>query len=86
VLALFGEGNSLSLYIDPAWHAFVHESDREYIESLLKDFAERINMDPEALFQQLCSLNVGPLVAVDVGTDLAEFPALLKLWSRFVRL
>lgn len=59
------------------------EEDRKYIEELIPDLLDRAAVEPEAVFNQLNELSVGPLVArdVEVGDYSAEtlrqhFPAL----------
>ena len=39
-----------------------------YMTDLLEDFHERAKQDPAALFRQLSSLSIGPLVTHKVGT------------------
>jgi hypothetical protein len=41
---------------------------------------------PAALFKQLSSLGVGPLVTQEVGSNISNHPLLLILCSRFVKL
>ena len=62
----------------------VQIEDIAYIDSLLRDFIERARLNPVDLFQQLCSLAVGPLVALEVGSQLVAYPRLWELSSRFV--
>jgi hypothetical protein len=69
----------LELFINPKWPEFVHEEDRKYIESLLKDLVERAQPEPEMLFKQLCSLGVGPIVTVEVRAGLFDASSRLSL-------
>jgi hypothetical protein len=57
-----------------------------YLDSLLKDFVERAKLDSPALFKQLSSLGVGPLVTQEVGSNISDHPILSELCSRFVQL
>jgi hypothetical protein len=67
----------LKLLVDPEWREFVLEEDQEYVEALLKDITGRAKRDAETLFIQLCSLGVGPIVAIQVGRSLDPPSALL---------
>jgi hypothetical protein len=75
----------LTLYVDPKWREFVKETDRDYIEDLLKDFPERARQDPEALFKHLCSLGVGPLVTLYTGT-ISDASQHQQLTQHFIQL
>jgi len=66
----------LRFLVHPELHMVVADNELSYLESLLKDFLERANQQDAALFKQLSSLEVGPLVTHKVGTDLKEHPAL----------
>ena len=76
----------LRFLVDPGWRAVVQEEDREYLESLLGDLLERAKEQPETLFKQLSSLEVGPLVTEEAGEQISDHPRLLELSSRFVQL
>ncbi len=76
----------LELFVDPGWPAFVSEDDRHYIEALFKDLAERAIQDAETLFEQLCSLEVGPLVARQVGRGTSETSSALSMIEQMVQL
>jgi hypothetical protein len=80
-----GEGN-LRFLIPPDLSKLVTGKDFLYLDSLLKDFVERAKLDSRALFKQLSSLGVGPLVTQEVGSNISDHPALLKLCSGFVQL
>jgi hypothetical protein len=73
----------LCFSVSPELGQIVRGEGLAYIESLLKDFVERAKTCPAELFQQLCSLAVGPLVTVEVGTRLSEYPRLKELSSQF---
>jgi hypothetical protein len=79
------EGN-LHFLIHPEMATIVQEGDMAYIESLLIDFHERAKLHPAALFKQLSSLAVGPLITREVGSKLAEHPSLLEISRFFVQL
>jgi hypothetical protein len=76
----------LRFLIDPGWRSVVRVPDVEYIASLLRDFLERAKEHPAALFEQLSSLAVGPVVTQEIGEQISDHPILLELSSRFVRL
>jgi len=76
----------LELFVHPSWHEFVAEDDRGYMEALFKDFIERTIHDPEMLFEQLCSLETGPLVVIRVGSDASETPFALPMIEGLVKL
>jgi hypothetical protein len=77
---------SLSFLIDPGWRSVFCARDLDYVGSLLHDFLGRPKEQPAALFEQLCSLGVGPLVAHETGEQISDHPALAELSSRFVPL
>jgi hypothetical protein len=76
----------LRFLVDPYWSTVVGFVDVEYIESLLRDFVERAMERPSALFKQLSSLAVGPLVTQETGEQISDHRALFELSSRFVQL
>lgn len=87
VLLVLKDGDgSLRFLIHPELRAIVTENDLPYIQSLLQDFHERAKLHPEALFKQLSSLGVGPLVTHAAGPSISEHPALLEMYSSFVQL
>ena len=86
LLVLEGGEGSLRFLIHPELSAVVKENDLPYIQSLLQDFQERAKLNPEALFKQLSSLGVGPLVTHKAGPSVSEYPPLLEMCSRFVQL
>jgi hypothetical protein len=77
---------SLQFLVDPGWRSIVCERDLEYIGSLLHDFLGRSKEQPAALFEQLSSLDVGPLVTQETGVRISDHPAIAELTSRFVAL
>ena len=74
----------LRIYIRPDWQAIILPSDQEYITSLLSDFEIRISTDPDALFEQLSSLAVGPLITYDCESDPTRHSRILEMASQFV--
>ena|ERR1700722_6607612 len=77
---------SLHFLVDPGWRSVVCARDLEYIGSLLHDFLGRAKEQPAALFEQLSSLTVGPLVTQETGERISDHSALVQLSSRFVPL
>jgi hypothetical protein len=80
------ENDALQFLVHPQWSSVVAEDDRGYIHSLLEDFIARAATDPDALFQQLCSLAVGPLTTHQIGAGLGSHPNLEALSATFVRI
>lgn len=70
----------------PEWREVVQPSDHEYVESLFRDFKDRVRFDSEGLFQQLTALGVGPLVTLDSGSNLDEHPEYLGMTEKFTEL
>ena len=79
------EGN-LSFLVHPELRTIVQKNDLEYLEALLQDFLERAKLHPEALFKQLSSLGVGPLVAREVELSFVDHPSFREISSGFVEL
>jgi hypothetical protein len=77
---------SIRFLVHPEWRAIVQAEDLDYIESLLRDFAERAEQDRQTLFKQLSFLGVGPLVTQVTGKRVADHPALSELCSSFVQI
>lgn len=65
LLAHLSPDSGLSLFVNSRWPDIVDHEHKDYFRSLLEDFALRAKLDPGGLFQQICSLNVGPLVTRD---------------------
>jgi hypothetical protein len=79
------ENGGLQFLVHPELRKHVQADDLAYIESLLRDFARRAKLHPDALFQQLCSLAVGPLIVQETGPHLGECPELLHLVADFIQ-
>jgi predicted component of type VI protein secretion system len=77
---------SLRFLTHPEMATIVREGDLAYIASRVSDFLERAKLHPAALFKQLSSLAVGPLVTREAGSSLAEFPSLQELSKTFLSL
>lgn len=86
VLAISDSRDDLHFFVNPEWPAIVQDEDSEYIESLLRDWVDRAGMQPEALFKQLSSLGVGPLLTREDGDDLSSNAAYAGLLSTFVEI
>lgn len=86
LFVLRDEDGDLLFLMHPDLRTLVQAADLEYIDSLLQDFVERAQADPAAIFKQLISLGVGPLVNRESGLDLSEFPPLQELAEKFVPL
>lgn len=69
----------LRLFVDSHWRKLVSEGDRSYFEALFEDFSKRAVQDGESLFKQLCSLEAGPLVVIQVGSEISETPSILPM-------
>lgn len=86
MFALYGKNCGLRLFLHPQWRPLIDAEDLEYIVELLADFRQRCMLDPEALFSQLASLAVGPLVVREAGKFADADLALSNLWEQFVAL
>lgn len=64
----------------------VQDEDWAYLEAMLIDLPKRALLHPEALFKQLSSLEMGPLVTQAAGDDLDANPEFQELSSKFVPL
>jgi len=76
----------LSFLVHSEWRSMVLAKDLEYIASLFADFQERAKLDSEALFEQISSLGVGPLVTLQAGERISDHPDLLDGCSEFLKL
>jgi hypothetical protein len=83
LLVLKDENGKLNFLAHPQWRTLVQPEDSEYVESLLADLPVRAKTHPDALFDQLCSLSVGPLETKQIGQSISEHPTLAKLISTF---
>jgi len=68
LIAVWDQNNRLSLYVNSEWREFVSRDLEGYFASLLEDFRQRKESDPEGLFRHLSALNVGPMAALEVTT------------------
>jgi hypothetical protein len=57
----------LLAFVTPNLSEVVRGADRRFVKDLLDDIPERAHDDPQALFQQLSSLSVGPLITYEAG-------------------
>ena len=71
LLAIRQRGEELRICVHPNLKKFIEDVDREYVDSLLQDLRERSGLDPDGLFEHLCSLSVGPLVTCEIGDEIA---------------
>jgi hypothetical protein len=55
------------LYLRPDWRSVAEPRDHEYLESIFRDFENRLRTDPGVLFRQISKLSVGPIVTKVVG-------------------
>lgn len=84
VLLLWDQESSPQILAHPELNKIVSREDLDYLESLLQDFLERAKLEPEALFKQASSLGVGPLVTVEAGPSISDFPSISEMCSSFV--
>lgn len=56
------------------------------MKALFQDILERSKLNPDALFKQLSSLAIGPLVIGEIGMNLADRPLLHELSTGFSEL
>jgi len=83
LLVLKNENGNLDFLVHPQWRAMILPEDSEYFESLLADLPVRAKLHSEALFDQMCSLSVGPLQTKETGPRISRNPGLAKLISTF---
>lgn len=82
-LATSSDKNEVEIRVHPEWEKIVKSSDRDYFRSLWRDLKVRIESDPEAVFQQLSFLSVGPLITHVTGSNLSDHPDLFRLLGSF---
>ena len=83
ILLAIEDSGVLRFLVHPNLKSVVDAIDFPYIQSLLRDFVERINHYATELFRQLCTLAVGPLQAHTVGEQLCKYPDIHDLSLRF---
>jgi hypothetical protein len=88
ILFLGHPSGSLRVLCHRDWRNIVGVEDLEYVSDLMDDFRERARSTPDALFRQVSSLSVGPLVTYAVGSDydLQPLIPLLELCENMVEL
>ena len=69
--------------VNPNWLNIVEPGDWEYVEDMLKDFEDRLIVQPDNLIRQASSLSVGPLITYATGLRLADNPELVALGAVF---
>ena len=69
IVFLGSAGGALRVLSHRDWRDMVREEDVEYVGNLMEDFRERARLTPDALFRQVASLQVGPVVTCAVGSD-----------------
>jgi hypothetical protein len=84
LLATLSAAGEFEFHLHRDWRSIVESQDQEYIEALCHDFKERAGLDAIALFTQLSSLAVGPLVTVETGSNLSDYPSMMNLLNRFM--
>ncbi len=73
----------LLIRVHPNWRRTARFEDHAELQALFDDLRERANLDPDGLFKQLSTLNVGPLRTYGTGHTLAGNPELLQLFEQF---
>lgn len=68
LLATLHDNSEMQILVNPDWRSFVQKQDSDYLEELFESFIKRVREDPLALFKQLTSLSVGPIVTKCAGT------------------
>ena len=86
LLVVEGREGRLLGFVAPGLSEIVCDADRQYVQELLADIRERVGKDPEALFKQLSSLSVGPLVTHETGICGRQDLRLMPLCSGFISL
>lgn len=85
LMAVCAAENAFEFRAHPGLAAWLKPEHREYMQELLADLSQRIELTPEA-FQQLSALSVGPLITRDTGDDLTARPDLLAEWNELIPL
>jgi hypothetical protein len=76
---VFEDANGgLLILAHPNWRSLVQREDVNYVNDLLIDSLERAEDQPRALFEQLSSLGVGPLVTQQAGERISDYPYLYR--------
>lgn len=86
IVVLREEGGTLRFFVHSKLRRIVHGEDLAYLDFLLKDCLERAKLQPEALFKQLSSLGVGPLVTQETESKLSDHILIQELSSTFIEL
>jgi len=72
VLLAIRQAAGLKLYVAPNLEQQISTADWPYVDELLKDLADRAATAPDAVFQQLSNLSIGPLVTAEVKHTTAQ--------------
>jgi hypothetical protein len=86
LLAFEDVNGGLQFLVHQNWRSLVQLEDVNYIDGLLIDFLDRAEEQPAALFAQVSSLGVGPLVTQQTGQRISDYPSLSEQFSQFVKL
>ena len=78
------EPEELILLVHPDWNQLVASEHKSYLQALFADLKERATIDPGAVFKQVSSLSVGPLITS--ATGIMAGIELLKLRMKFLQL
>ena len=86
IVFLVHPSSTLSVLHHRDWRNIVRTEDQEYIQALMDDFRERARRDPEALFRQISSLSVGPLVTYSIGSqdEVKADSRLFEVWENLI--
>jgi len=68
LLIMLHENKEVQILVNPDWRTLIQEQDLDFLEELFGSFIKRASEDPLALFEQLTSLSVGPIVTKCAGT------------------
>lgn len=83
LVTIQNEHGSLRFFLNPNWKRIVRADDLDYVESFLGDLGRRASVDAGALFKQLSSMEVGPLVTSETGHSLRDYPTITALVEGF---
>ena len=86
LLVLDDSKGGLHFLVHPGWRDIVQAEDIDYLDALFQDFPVRSRLHPEALFDQISSIGVGPIVTRMVGEEISGHPALVEMRFYFVQL
>src|ERR1700753_2224643 len=72
LIAVKDSNGILTVALNPELYTFVHERERVHILQLLYGLPRFANVESEALFEYLCSIDAEPIRTAEFGSSLFE--------------